>query len=345
MVDICIIGGGPTGLSAAIMAVQAGYSVCLFEPKKGVIDKACGEGLMPTAIQILEGLGVYPEYSHPFIGIRYFDGENFVDGEFKQGAGRGIRRLALHQALLKRVQELPIQRIERRATQIIEHQEYLEVEDISARFVLVADGINSSIRRKLGLELPPKRRKRMGVRRHFNIKPWSNHVEVYWGEHAECYVTPVSKDQVGIAITYYQDHAPKGANKFEQFLEQFPALKAKVKDAPYTSHSRGAGPFEQRLSSPQKGRIMLIGDASGYLDPITGEGIRLGFGAAEKAIELIQSGKWEQYHKEHWKLLRKYWILTDGLLRLRQIPFLRKLMIPFLRFFPRLFSIIVSNLG
>lgn len=343
--DICIIGGGPTGLSAAIMASQRGYSVCIFEPKEAVIDKACGEGLMPTAIKTLEEMKVFPEYSHPFIGIRYFDGENFVDGEFKQGAGQGIRRIALHQALLDRLQELPVARIHQRVTKLIEHQNHIEVEDISAQFVLVADGINSSIRKKLGLELPPKRRKRMGVRRHFQIKPWSDYVEVYWGEHAECYVTPVAEDQIGIAVTYYQDHAPKGGNKFEQFMEQFPALQAKIKDIPYSSHSRGAGPFEQRLSSPQKGRIMLIGDASGYLDPITGEGIRLGFGAAEKALDLIQSGKWTQYHKEHWKLIRKYWILTDSLLRLRQISFLRKLMVPFLQFFPKLFGRIVSDLG
>ena len=345
MVDICVVGGGPTGLAAAIMAKLAGFSVCLFEPKEGIIDKACGEGLMPTAIAILEDIGVYPEYSHSFVGIRYLNQKKFVDGEFQEGPGRGVRRLALHEALLRRVQELDIECIPQRVSRLEAQDDHVIVADRKARFVFVADGLQSSLRKKLGLELPRKRRKRMGVRRHFQIKPWSPYVEVYWGDQAECYVTPVADDQVGVAILYYQDHAPKGANKFEQFLAQFPELEEKVRAATHASHARGAGPFEQRLSSPQKGRIMLIGDAAGYLDPITGEGIRLGLGAAEKALELIQSGKWDQYHKEHWKLLRKYWILTDGLLRLRQVFFLRKLMVPFLRFFPGLFSRIVSNLG
>lgn len=345
MIDICVVGGGPTGLSAAIMASQAGFSVCLFEPKEGVIDKACGEGVMPTAIEILDEMGVKPEYSHFFTGIRYLDDKNSVEGVFKEGAGRGIRRLALHEALLKRVKELPIEVIPTRVQNITEHPEHIDIEDISARFVLVADGLHSSIRRKLGLELPPKRRARMGVRRHFQIKPWSSYVEVYWGENCECYVTPVSETQVGVAIIYYQDHAPKGADKFEQLLKLFPRLAEKIQSAPHSSHSRGAGPFEQRLSSPQKGRIMFVGDSSGYLDPITGEGIRLGLVSAQKAVALIQSNDWRQYHREHWKLLRKYWFLTDGLLRLRQVPFLRRAMIPVLKFFPKIFSWIVSNLG
>ena len=71
MHDLLIAGGGPTGLGAAIMAAQAGLQTTVFEPNEGVIDKACGEGLMPGAVAFLETLGVRPATAHPFVGVRY----------------------------------------------------------------------------------------------------------------------------------------------------------------------------------------------------------------------------------------------------------------------------------
>ena len=72
-VDLIIVGGGPVGLSAAIEARLAGLSVALVEARDGAIDKACGEGLMPGAIPLLERLGVSPA-GMPLRGVSYRDG-------------------------------------------------------------------------------------------------------------------------------------------------------------------------------------------------------------------------------------------------------------------------------
>ena len=93
MRDLIVIGGGPSGLSAAILAAQQGLSTLVIEQKKGTIDKACGEGLMPAAVDTLQKMHVYPEQSHPFLGIRYIQGNQIAQGDFRNGQGLGEAHL------------------------------------------------------------------------------------------------------------------------------------------------------------------------------------------------------------------------------------------------------------
>jgi flavin-dependent dehydrogenase len=69
------------------------------ERRSGAIDKACGEGLMPHTVRQLGRLGVQPP-GREFVGLTYLDGDRRVDASFRSGAGRGVRRTALHAALL-----------------------------------------------------------------------------------------------------------------------------------------------------------------------------------------------------------------------------------------------------
>ena len=343
MRDLIIVGGGPTGLCAAIMAAQKGLSPLVIEQKKGIIDKACGEGLMPAAIDVLNELQVHPQASHIFRGIRYIQGTSCAEGRFRKGHGLGVRRLALHEALIKRAQALNIEFAHQRAHNITQHEEYVDVDGYKARYLFAADGLYSPIRKKLGLEAPSKKKPRLGLRRHYAIQPWSDFVEVYWSEHAEAYVTPVSDQLVGVAILYFKDTAPPHQDKYTHLLNLFPNLKEKLSE-PCTS-LRGSGPFERRSLSPVKHRVLLIGDAAGYLDPLTGEGIRMGLDSAQAAIRCILHQQPHRYHKEWHKVTRRYWLMTDGLLRIRNIPTLRRWMVPLLKRSPWLFGHIVSALA
>lgn len=353
--DVGVIGGGPSGLAAAIYAAMNGLSVVVFEPKDATIDKACGEGLMPSAVHELQEMGIVIPESHPFKGIRYINKEgahtenpkNWADGHFTSGDGWGVRRLTLHKALLDRANELNVQWRHTRVQHVLQHKECVTLEDIRVRYCIAADGLHSPTRKRLGLSKPPKLPKRIGVRQHFEVSPWSPFVEVYWSEYGECYITPVSKNQVGVAILAYADHIPKGTDtgKFESLLEWFPVVQAKVQGANTLSSVRGAGGFEQRLHATQQGRILLVGDAAGYLDPITGEGIRLGLLSAKSAVHCIVNNEPARYRREHQWILAPYWILTGGLLWLRRFSLGRKIMIPFLQKIPFAFNRIVSILG
>ena len=104
MMDVIIAGGGPSGLAAAIMARQAGLAVTVYEPRPFPVDKACGEGLMRPAINVLESLGIQDLPGVDFVGIRYVDGGRAAEGRFRHGTGRGVRRTVLQRALRDRAE-------------------------------------------------------------------------------------------------------------------------------------------------------------------------------------------------------------------------------------------------
>ncbi|MEM6927396.1 MAG: NAD(P)/FAD-dependent oxidoreductase [Myxococcota bacterium] len=347
MLDIAVAGGGPAGLATAILAARAGREVTVFEPREGVIDKACGEGLMPGAVTALHAMGVKPDVTHPFVGIRYVDGARMAEGRFAQGPGLGVRRTTLHRALRSRAEALGVAFRAARVDEVQPAHDHVQLCGERARWLIAADGLYSPIRRGLGLERPNRRRKRMGLRRHFAQAPWSPFVEVYWSPDAEAYVTPVGPRQVGVAMLFAGEPLPEGRGaegRFATLLQRFPVLAERLVGDPCTA-VRGRGPFERRAKRRQVGRVLFVGDASGYLDPITGEGIRLGIATAEAAVACIADARADRYERRWRAATWRYWTLTEGLLSLRDVPALRRLMVPFLRTVPGAFSTIVSLLA
>lgn len=342
MTDLLIAGGGPAGLGAAILAAQAGLSAVVVEPRAGVIDKACGEGLMPPAVEALRRMGVEIPVSHPFEGVRYVRGARQVEGRFDAGAGLGVRRLVLHEALRARALALGVQLVEGRVPAFEQRGDRVAALGLTARYGVVADGLMSPLRARMGLNLPPRLPPRVGVRRHFRLRPWSPFVEVHWAEHAEAYVTPVADDLVGIAILYRQD-APspdRGQAPFERWLALFPDLLARLGAPPpeHGSAARGAGPFEQRVKARVVGRVMLVGDASGYLDPLTGEGVRLALEEGEAMVAAVRADRPADYERAWRRVARRYLWMTSGLLWVGRHALTRRLILPVCQAVPGVFQ-------
>lgn len=349
MKDLLIAGGGPAGLGTAILAASAGLSAVVVEPRAGVIDKACGEGLMPPAVAALAAMGVEIPVSYPFVGVRYVAGARSVEGRFHRGAGLGVRRLALHEALRARALQVGVEIVEGRVSGFEQRADRVEALGIQARYGVVADGLSSPLRARLGLDLPPRAGARVGIRRHFRVRPWSPFVEVHWAEHAEAYVTPVAEDLVGVAILYRKDAPlpPAGQAPFERWLAAFPALVDQL-GAPrpdYASVARGAGPFEQRVKARVVGRVMLVGDASGYLDPITGEGIRLALEEGAALVAAAGADRPQDYEQEWRRITRRYLWMTGGLLWLARHAWTRRLIVPVCQAAPPLFQRGLNLLG
>lgn len=341
---LVIVGGGPTGLGAAIDAAQQGVSPLVIEPKAGTIDKACGEGLMPGAIEHLHRLGVDPE-GRQFNGIRYCDAYSGLQatGHFPTPA-RGVRRLKLHQALRERADQLGVEFVDGKVDGVTQNDNEVILsirgtDYIKASHVIAADGLHSTIRRELGIDPQAAPRRRFGVRRHFHIEPWSEYVEVYWADGAEAYVTPVAEDCVGVAILY----EPQAG--FDTLIQNFPELQSRLQGAPRASKDQGAGPFDQRVRTRRKGRVLLAGDAAGYLDPLTGEGVALGLKTAEVAVQAILSGAPHKYEAAYRTATRRYYWLTRGLLTLTRPRFIHRPLIRTLRMVPPLFNTSLRLLG
>lgn len=340
MIDLLVAGAGPVGLVTAIHAAEAGLDVAVVEPRGGTIDKACGEGLMPKALDHLSRIGVNPSGVN-FYGIRYLSGSASIDARFTSSPGRGVRRTVLHDALRQRANELNIKFIDGRVDEIVQNDLSVTAAGVQSRFLVGADGLHSSVRFNLGLEMGAKksRRPRYGVRQHFTIAPWSDLVEVYWLPHAEVYVTPVSEHTVGLAILGYT-----GLN-FDEVISQIPALATKIKLALPASKLRGAGPLRQRATQRVSGRALLVGDAAGYVDALTGEGLQVGFAEAEAAVNSIVSGDISSYDEKWRKITRSYRMRSGGLLWASSKRAIRPVIVPAARALPPVFRKIVRSLS
>jgi flavin-dependent dehydrogenase len=320
--DVVIAGGGPAGLTTAIAARLEGFDVLVFDRARPPIDKACGEGLMPDGVAVLESLGVDLREVHscPFHGIRYVDRDLTAEGCFPGAPGLGIRRTELHDVLVRRAQDLGVDLCWGvRASGLAD--DGFETDDgrVRGRWLVGADGRTSRIRKWAGLDGRGARRRRFGVRRHFEIEPWTDLIEVHWSDGYEAYVTPVGERMVGVALLW-----SGRAATFDELLEGFPTLKRRLAGAPAVSKDRGAGPLEQRCSTVIAGNLALVGDASGYLDAITGEGLALSFHQAVALADAMAAGNLRRYVAEHRRIRRYPERITRLLLLVEDHPRLRR---------------------
>ncbi|WP_059438588.1 NAD(P)/FAD-dependent oxidoreductase, partial [Anaeromyxobacter sp. PSR-1] len=152
-----------------------------------------------------------------------------------------------------------------------------------ARVLVAADGLGSPTRRRAGLERPVRAPERFGVRRHAEVPDAGDAVEVHFGDGVEAYVTPVGPRQVGVAFLFERG----AARSFEALLGRFPALAARLDGAAFATPARGAGPLARAARARVADRLVLLGDAAGYLDAVTGEGLSLAFGCAIDLAALL----------------------------------------------------------
>jgi flavin-dependent dehydrogenase len=351
--DVLVVGGGPAGLATAISCTLAGLSVIVAEPRTAPIDKACGEGLMPSTVTRLAAIGVHP-VGHPLRGIRYLDSGHSADAHFRHGCGLGVRRTTFHDTLAARAAELAIPVLPVKVTEFAQHSGGVTAAGIEARYLVAADGLHSGIRRACGLDPPPPRYPRFGLRKHYRLAPWTDLVEVYWASgqevseasHAtqacadsEAYVTPVADDLVGVAVL------GSAGGDFETRLAAFPALQERLAGAPAASAVRGAGPLRQDVRCRTFGRVLFVGDASGYLDALTGEGIGLALAHAAVLAECLAADRVGDYERAWRRVSRKAWVLTSGLLWARHQTLLAERIVPAAQRLPRVFNTIVNQVG
>ena len=337
MIDLIVAGGGPAGLATTIHAARSGLQTVVVDRRGGPIDKACGEGLMPHTVAQLENLGVTLR-GKAFRGITYLDSTRSVEAHFRSGSGLGVRRTVLSGALHDTAEAAGVRIIRGDIGQISQDANSVRCGDLRARYLAAADGLHSPIRRSLGLDKPARGRRRWGIRRHYQIAPWSDTVQVYWARDTEAYVTPVADDCVGVAILTSRQ------GKFGDHLLEFPALTSRLDSVPH-GKERAAGPLRQRVRSRTAGRVMLVGDAAGYVDALTGEGLGIAFGGAELAVKAVLADAPQDYDRQWRAMSRRYRFLTAGLLHASGVPPMRAAIVPAANAVPAAFTGIVNLLA
>ncbi|MFC5729835.1 MULTISPECIES: NAD(P)/FAD-dependent oxidoreductase [Nocardioides] len=338
MRDLLVIGGGPAGLASALYAARTGLEVTVWDKRAGIIDKACGEGLMPGAITALADVGVNPD-GRDLTGIRYLAGRRAVEAPFHSGLGRGVRRTTLHTALRSAAECTGISLEHRIAEDVRPDSDGVTVDGQRFRYVVAADGLHSTVRRGLGLAGRPVPRRRYGLRRHYLLEPWTSYVEVHWAESVEAYVTPVTGDVVGLALLT----SARGA--FDDHLARFASLRERLQGATPLGDVLGAGPLRQRARSRVAGRVLLVGDAGGYVDALTGEGVAMAVSQARAAIAAIVGEDPMRYERDWHAITRRYRLLTASLLGATRFNPVRRALVPTAERLPGVFSAAVNSLA
>lgn len=306
----CILGGGPAGLAAAIALTQAGYRATVIDHAVLPIEKACGEGLMPDGVAVLKRLGVTIPFNagFRFTGVRFFDARSSVSADFTESAGVGIRRALLHDLLRIRAQDLGVHCFWGVKELLlpdpnIEINRCINVDGqfVEADLIVGADGQNSLVRRTYGLDHVVHETRRYGFRRHYRIAPWAPYVELHWGPKCQVYITPVGKNEVCVVSLSRNPRL-----RLDDTLEHFPALQARLAPAERASRDKGALTVSRKLRRVHRDGVVLVGDASGSVDAISGEGLCLGFKhALSLASALASGGDLDRYQTEHRKINRQ----------------------------------------
>jgi geranylgeranyl reductase family protein len=351
-VDVVVVGGGIAGATTARLLGEAGWSVVLLDKAHFPRDKPCGEGIMPTGVQLLHQLGVLAcipaKQQHVIRGVRFvIDDISSVQGDFPDlgnefRAGMGVTRWVLDELLLRHAQAHQNVEVHEGEAAVDVHSEAGKI-DIStakqryrARIVVGADGLHSRVRRKLGIKLSRGRRQRYGIRTHFQLPPGvpiDDYVCVDQRADDQCFTTPVGESELQLALLIEKQKMKSLAGcldlEFDKRIAARPQLSKLLSQAKRTSPILACGPFDIWPSCRVAARAILVGDAAGYLDPLTGEGISLALQGAFWGAEAVDDalrrndlsrGNLLAYDRRLTQAMRNYKWLTYVLLAISRHP-------------------------
>ncbi|MGH7779674.1 MAG: NAD(P)/FAD-dependent oxidoreductase [Candidatus Binataceae bacterium] len=299
--DVFVVGGGPAGLATAIAARSRGLSVMLADSARPPIDKACGEGLMPAGVEAMRRFGVTIEFApeQQFHGIRFIENEVTAEARFPGTHGIGIRRTALHQAMARAAAEHGVAlRWGSRVDAISRSGVSVDGQLIACRWIIGADGHNSRVREWANIPTPAAVMRRAGFRQHYRLRPWSDLVEVYWHPRGQAYVTPVGAEEVCVALT------GNGAKlRLDDLPRVFPALAKRLEGVSASTSVRGSISASVKLRAVTHNQIALVGDASGSVDSITGDGISLALHESLALADAMVHDDLALYERAHARII------------------------------------------
>jgi geranylgeranyl reductase family protein len=314
-VDAIVVGAGPGGAAAGILLAERGLSVLVLDRARFPRPKVCGEYLSPEAARILDRLGVLKAVEAtgavPLGGMAITapDGTRVTGRYPTSGPWRGYRdhalaipRLVLDRVLADRLRETPADFRERhRVTDVlIEGDRVAGVTALDdaggahawrAPLVIAADGRNSVVARRLGLVSAHPLRRIALMTDAAGADGLGDRGEIFVDPPAYCIVNPVApgRANVGLVLPLAEAAAHRGGLDalFDARVRGLGHLAARFPALRRVTPVRALGPLAYRVAPPRHGGVLLVGDAAGFYDPFTGEGIFTALRSAELAAEVV----------------------------------------------------------
>lgn len=314
--DVVVVGAGPAGAATAILLAERGLDVVVLDraelPRPRVV---CGEYLSPEAGRLLDRLGVLKTIdaagAAPLGGMRITapDGTAVVGRYGAVGPWRpyrqhamGVARATLDGALAERLRVVPVDlREETRAVDVIVEDGAVvgvRAEDagqrpveVRARVVIGADGRASVVAQRLGCR-HPHRLRRMALMTYVSgLAECRELGEIFVDPPDYAILNPIAPDHVNLGLIVPLSHAAPWSGRLHDFFDarvrQLPHLARRLVGATRVAPIRALGPLAHRVTPPREGGVLLVGDAAGFYDPFTGEGIFTALRSAELAAETV----------------------------------------------------------
>jgi flavin-dependent dehydrogenase len=339
--DVLVVGAGPAGLATAIAAAAKGLRVVLADARRPPINKPCGEGLLPEAVEALHNIGIELDSSlgFPLEGFRFTDGTHTVSAPMALRRAFGVRRTVLHNLLVERAEQVGVQlRWGARVSDFTGNGAQIDGEFLGCDWLVGADGLNSMVRRWAGLNwLRIACRTRLGFRRHFAVAPWSKYVEVYWGRRFQMVVTPTRADEV--CVSFFTRDAKL---RIDDGLAEFPDVARKLRGADLITAEQGTLVGLTSARKVTAGRVALVGDASCSVDGIAGHGLSLGLQEALALADALGKGDLRLYESVHRRISSSPLRMTRLLLLMDASVWIRQKALRLLECQPDRFAKIIS---
>jgi menaquinone-9 beta-reductase len=338
--DVLIVGAGPAGIATAIAASQKGLHAILVDARKPPIDKACGEGLLPEAVASLSRIGIdlYPPNAVPFSGIRFTDQDSTASATFPKGCAFGLRRTRLHRLLVERAERTGVSILwGTRVSRIESSGVHTDQGFIPSRWIVGADGLRSSIRKFAKFNAFRQVHSRFGFRRHYCVAPWTDLVEVHWGDRCQMILTPTGAQEICISFLTSDPQL-----RIERALNQFPEVAGRLRGAEAASTEIGSPTSVGRARSVTKGNVALVGDASCTVDGVSGQGLSLAFQEAVALADALAGEDLASYECAHRRITGKAIRMAQLMLLMDRSAWIRRKALRLFASQPAIFSKIIA---
>jgi len=348
MADVVIAGGGPAGATLALLLGRAGFSVEVFEAKRFPREKPCGEGIMPAGVAVLERLGLRAAVGgRPLASVRYHGFGMTAEAGFPAGAAGatpvvlGQRRWVLDQALLAAARATPGVRVFEEAP--VEGAAIENGRAVGLRvggelrrggLVVGADGLDSPVRRSLGLDRRRRGDRRVGVRMHYKLaagREEPSRLEIFVGGGYELYAAPLPDGELLLAALGDRGvFGPSARDAMARWIGEQPVLRDWLDGATALTKPAGRAPVTRQARAGFAPGAVLLGDAACATDPLTAGGIAHALVTAERLAAVVPRVLAEGYaalarfDRERRRLLRPHTLLTRALVFLVDRPTLAR---------------------